>query len=611
LRSKWRWLLALSLEFERFNRGFWLNLLVGPFEIASDRPRPSSNLRETTRTVRPLERWVPVTWGLFLSLLITGPWLLPGYFFGTDFPGPRHFNFPDAPTSYAGLQTALAVLGLVLPGDLVGKLFVIGTLFVAALTSYAAAPVQGFVPRAVASLIYIFNPFVYDRLAYGQLTVLAGYAVLPWFASSLRDLLREPGPKRALMTAAAFVVVSSLDVHLAVIAVLMGVIVTIVYVLAELRSRANLARRSGYLLLAGLIAVVASAYWVIPMIRGSGWEAQVLANISQGDLHAFRTVPDPNLGLLPNVIGLYGFWAEQVRRFPSLKGYVPGWPIVIAMILLLAIVGAVTTVIRGGSEIHLDRKWVLGLVLACIPATILYLGVADQHVTPLVRWLDNTFPPYRGMRDASKWAALLALAYSQLASLGSKALMDWTGKQVKPGQGRELAVALLTAIVLALPLYYGNGLLYGMHGQFQASAYPPGWYAADRAISSDPHPGRTLFLPWHGYMAFSFIRNANPVVASPAPFFFSMPIVASRDLEIPGVAPPAGDPDQTMVSKLVAAGDRGEWAAMLASRNFKYILLARDVDWRSYGYIDAQAGLTLVEDYGSIALYRNALWHGQ
>jgi hypothetical protein len=41
----------------------------------------------------------------------------------------------------------------------------------------------------------------------------------------------------------------------------------------------------------------------------------------------------------------------------------------------------------------------------------------------------------------------------------------------------------------------------------------------------------------------------------------------------------------------------------------KYVLLAREVGWTDYGYLDSQPGLQLVGDYGSILLYRNELWH--
>lgn len=121
--------------------------------------------------------------------------------------------------------------------------------------------------------------------------------------------------------------------------------------------------------------------------------------------------------------------------------------------------------------------------------------------------------------------------------------------------------------------------------------------------------GGPSFCRWHGYLALSFVHNSNRVVANPAPLFFSVPVVASTDLEIPGISPPLNDPDQRALASLVAAGGSIEWAPALTTRNFKYVLLAKELDWTSYGYLARQAHLDLVGDYGSILLYENVLWH--
>jgi len=125
-------------------------------------------------------------------------------------------------------------------------------------------------------------------------------------------------------------------------------------------------------------------------------------------------------------------------------------------------------------------------------------------------------------------------------------------------------------------------------------------------LAADPHPGRTLFLPWHEYMGLSFIRNQNRVVVSPASTFFATPVLVSGDPEVPGIVPPS-NPDQDAVTSLVRDGAQGHWAEVLASRGIKYVLVAHEVDWRSYSYLDGQAGLVRVGDYGSIVLYRDVL----
>src|SRR2546425_1316937 len=127
-----------------------------------------------------------VLWAAFFTLIVAGPWVLPGYLFGTDWPGPRHLPFPTSVYSSAPLQVLLASIAYVVGAEWAGKLLVVGSLFGAAATAYSALPVGGFVPRAAAAAIYLLNPFVYGRLHYGQLFLVAVYALLPWMATRLR-----------------------------------------------------------------------------------------------------------------------------------------------------------------------------------------------------------------------------------------------------------------------------------------------------------------------------------------------------------------------------------------------------------------------------------------
>jgi hypothetical protein len=171
---------------------------------------------------------------------------------------------------------------------------------------------------------------------------------------------------------------------------------------------------------------------------------------------------------------------------------------------------------------------------------------------------------------------------------------------------RELVGNVAAGLLLAVPLYYGNGLLFGAHGEIKPSPYPTGWYTADRVLAADPNPGRTLFLPWHEYMGFSFIRNQNKIVAPPGPSFFSVPLVVSANPEVHGIPAPR-DPEQVAITNLVLASGEGPWAKVLAEQHIKYILLAKELDWDSYQYLGGLPGLVKIADYGSVVLYRNSL----
>jgi len=476
-------------------------------------------------------------------------------------------------------------------------------LFVAGISAYRALPDGGFVARSAAATIYIVNPFVYGRLHYGQLYLLVGYAILPWVAIRLRRLLSEPRPINAIGLAASLLLVSTASAHLLLAAAVLATTLVTVWVALARPRLAYLRSLVPQLFVAGGLVLGASAYWIFPLLTGRGSEGERLTGIGSGDLSAFAAVPDQHLGLIPNLLGLYGFWAENTGRFTSMKAFVPAWPAILALLLLLSAVGLLSSVRKGDRT---TTAWVAGLLLAASVALFLEMGISHPVSAGVVGWLDANVPAYRGMRDAGKWAALLAFAYSQMAGLGAAAVLGgmkgWPRLRVRS----EWLASFATALILAVPLYYGNGLLYGAHSEIRPSEYPAGWYSADRVLRSDAHSGRTLFIPWHEYMSYSFIHNQNRVVAPPAPNFFSVPIVVSNDPEVTGIATPH-TADQDAISSLVRAGSSGQWAEVLNERHIKYVLLARELDWSYFAFLDAQPGLSKVADFGSIVLYRNVL----
>jgi hypothetical protein len=545
----------------------------------------------------------PFLWSAFVTLLIAGPWLAPGYLFGTDWPGPRRFDFPSVLSNSAPLEAVLAAVSRITSGEFTGKLFVVAMLFAAALMAFRAAPVDGFVPRAVASTVYVFNPFVFGRLHYGQIFLLAGYALLPWVVLELRRVLVTPSHTGSLTLGASMVVIGVFSTHMFLVAVLVAWVLAASHIVAAAETLEYTKRIGSRLLVAAVVTFAVSSYWAVPLLIGRGPIAAATAGFGPADLTAFAVVPDSHLGLLTNVLGLYGFWAENTGRFASMKGFVPFWPVVLALLLAISAVGAGWTFRQ---RRDLLGTWVAGLLFSAAAALILEMGVSTPLTRGLVTWLDTSFPVYRGMRDAGKWAALLALVYSQLSAVGTAAILGWIRTRPRVGPRTGWLGAVAAGSLLALPLYYGNGLLYGMHGEIVPSHYPQGWYSADRALAADPHAGRTLFLPWHEYMAYSFIRNQNKVVAPPAPSFFSTPMLVSANPEVFGIAPPT-DPDQTAIAQLVQEAGQGLWGQVLADHGIKYVLLAREVDWETYRYLDQRADLLKVGDYGSIILYRNSL----
>jgi hypothetical protein len=563
---------------------------------AMSQPQPHAEPR--------FDRWAPsLLWAGFLTFVVAGSWLLPGYLFGTDWPGPRHFAPPSTLESSAPLRALLAAFGWVIGGEATGKLLALGSLFVAGASAYTALPTSGFMPRAIAATVYVLNPFVYGRLHYGQLFLLAAYAVLPWALTRIRRLLLEPSARSSAGVAAAFFLVGVLSPQVLLMAGLLAVVVGASYLVTRNNKASYLSELGPWIAAAVVAVIVASSFWIVPLIAGRGYEGSVIITSGSGELAAYAAIPDQSLGLIPNLLGLYGFWAENSGRFTSMKAFAPIWPVVMLVILVIAAIGAAAAIMRRSQQL---AEWITGLLVVGAIALVLEAGISDPATAGLVRWLDAHFLLYRGMRDAGKWAVILGLVYSQLLGLGAATVLTTVRHRFPDPIKAEWAVGIAGAVLLALPLYYGNGLLFGAHGEIKPSPYPAGWYAVDRVLASDPHPNRTLFLPWHEYMSYSFVLNQNRVVAPPAPSFFSVPVLVSANPEVPGVEPPHS-PDQDAITALVREGSSGQWAQVLNTYHVKYVLLAKELDWTYFKFLDNQAGLSKVGDFGSMILYRNDL----
>src|SRR5207247_8427873 len=62
--------------------------------------------------------------------------------------------------------------------------------------------------------------------------------------------------------------------------------------------------------------------------------------------------------------------------------------------------------------------------------------------------------------------------------------------------------------------------------------------------------------------------------------------------------------DQTEIRRLIASGRDGNWQSVLVGMKVGYILVAHELDWQGYDYLNVAPGIALVGDYGTIDLYQ-------
>lgn len=432
---------------------------------------------------------------------------------------------------------------------------------------------------AAATTLYVINPFIYERMVNGQVYFVLGYALLPLLCALVLAPPR-PGRRRASTAIAAglvFTLAVALAVHFVFIAGL-----------ALLLAAATQALRrdwGGVAVALGALAVglVGCTYWLVP---GALVQFGQPSPIGAADLAAFRTLGDPRFGLYVNVAGLYGFWRGGA---PLAKQWLSGWPLLLALVWFVAALGGLRTVRE-----HRGRGLMLFAVLACAAGFALALGDQGPFAAAYT-WAFDHVPGFKVLREPQKFSALVALGYAIAFGLGVPYVVDLA-------KGRSGRVALAAA-ALALPCLYGFTELWGFAGYVRPGAYPASWSQADELMA----PGATaLVLPWHAYLAFPFTEGR--AVANPMASFFDRPVVAAADTGAGSgdVFTGASSAVSSYLDFCLAEGaDTTEFGRLLAPLGISYVVLAKVDDWEDDAWLDDQADLEVVHNWGDLVVFRN------
>ncbi len=487
-------------------------------------------------------------------------------------------NVPFLPQSAYGLAGGL-VAGLPLALVLAALAHLLGAagswLVPAAVlplaTWSASRLVGGSLPaRLGAGLLYALSPFAFQRATAGQFGILLPYALLPFLVSSLLAAPESTGARRYAPVLWLAVLVGAAPQFAWIAAVVALAVIVVRHRVRDLPWLAGL----------GVGALVTNAYLLFPLL---GHPLPV--RTGPANLTAFATRADPHWGLVVNVLAGYGFW-----RVPPLspKDEVAAWPLLLAVVLVLAVVGAVAAV-RDPAR----RTKALVLLLAGTAGFFLALGTKGPLATPYA-WAFAHLPLFAVMREPDKFAALVVLAEAVLAGWGIEAL---AGR--RPGRaGASLAVLAAVALPLAIAPTWFDGL----GGQIQASRYPAGWAAAERLMGTGEH--QVLFLPYELYLSFPFTHQI--VVANPAADYFSRPVISGDNLALPGLPTLATSRRGAELERLFAEGPSlQDFGALVAPLGVRYVVLAKAVDWPSYLWLADQRDLRLVMDNASLEVWRN------
>ena len=471
----------------------------------------------------------------------------------------------------------VALASRLVPADLVQKLILVGIVVTAGTGAARLTPTTRPAAKGAAAALYVWNPFVYERLVMGHWGLLVSYAALPWAADAavaLRAAGAGPtthvpsGALRRLVAALAVAAFGSPAGGVIAAGVVLCVVATPPW---PGPGRAPL-RRAGLVVAS---ALVVNAPWLVPsLLRPGGVPAR------PAGAGAFASRPDGPLGTVGSLIGLGGIWNAQAVP-PGLGS----WPWLAGFTVVLAVMAAgVPPLLR-----RLEPGAAAGLLLAAGVGLVVAAAYAVPGLRSLVDLVVAHVPGGGLVRDAQKFVAPLALVEAAAFGLGVERLVP----ALPPRWGRAAAAGLVAAPVLLLP-----ALAWGAAGRLAAVPYPEAFAEARAAMAADPVPGAVLVLPWHLYMGFPW--NGDRVVLDPAQRWFTRRAVGNDDLELAGTTVPGEDPYGARLGPLVAG--TAPLAPALPAAGVRYVLVFKTAEWATYG--PRLSGLVPVLDRPELALYR-------
>jgi hypothetical protein len=468
-------------------------------------------------------RSVPYAVTLVVTVVVLGP-LYAGR--GIALRGDMVF-VPDQPWKPAGLgldgsvpravpmDAIVSLLDEVVPGAVLQRLFL--TVALVAGGFGIARLARGFhvLGQVAAVLVYLWNPWVHERLAIGQWPAVLAYGLLPWLvASAARAREGAPGGWSATYLLLALT---------GACAPSMGLIGTFVAVAVVIAGRSW----SRGVAVVGL-AATANLPWVLP--------ALMVPEIAAGStpFSAFAARGESALGTVASVTSMGGIWKTSV--VPPERTHV--FVVAVAGLLALAFVIGFRHAVP-----VLGRSNAAGIVVAAAIAALLALLPAVGPTAQGLDALSRAFPPLGILRDSHRYLAPFGL----VLALGASAVVDWWMTARRGGSGVALVAVLLAAPVVLLP-----SLAWGLAGGLRPVAYPPDWTTvADRIAAG---PGATVVLPWTGsYRGYAW--NDRRAVLDPAPRFLPGDVLVDDRIFLGNEVLPSEDPFLVQVGEAVGGPD--------------------------------------------------------
>ncbi len=534
-----------------------------------------------------MKRWIKEVIGytIVVAAIMAPLFLKPGYVFFTDFVSGPKVRLDFFQPNFLG-DFLIKLCSFFYAFGFGQKLFMALVLVLLLLGSRKICQQVSANPLVVflSSLFFLFNPFIYDRLMYGQIGIVAALGCLCFAFGYLLEYLQ----KKQLRQISLAGIFGALAVQFSPPFMFFFGIVVLVFIILSVQEKEGIVKILRNALFIFALVFLLNINWIAGALLHphGGLISFINQGVTQQDLVAFKTSGKTGLDALRYVFMMSGFWGKDQGRYADLTLQNSNWGRSFLVLLPLIAWGALAALRKKET-----RFFIIALTGMFLVAVLLAVGVRLPVSREITYWLFNHLGAYRGMRETQKWVSLVVVVYGLCLAFGLEKLFA-----TRITQKNKVVISILVTLVILMQAPF---LLWGFAGQVKAADYPSDWTGANTIIAQSGCRGNILFLPWHMYMYFGF---AGRVISVPARDFFSCPVVQGTNVEWGGIYDNSNNPaGRTMVQWLTEKSD----ISFLQKNglNVSYIIIAKEADWRNYQWIGDLPGVTLVKDTDALMLY--------
>ncbi|MFN3622281.1 MAG: hypothetical protein ACK4TI_05255, partial [Nitrososphaerales archaeon] len=314
-----------------------------------------------------------------------------------------------------------------------------------------------------------------------------------------------------------------------------------------------------------LLYFALNLYWLLPLLTS---KENVVSQFTLDDFYVFSAKPQVN-NIYFTLLSLHGFWRGGYQyTFDAISG----WQYISVTFILIAVLGFLHTFKNKGGN---TRIYAYGFA-ACVAASLIFASGASGIFKDLNLLLFKKTMFFKIFRDTQKFIVPIILFYAFLGGLGVKSISSRL-------KGRRMLQIVAAAALIALPLIYQFNMPLGFNRQLKTYDYPDTWYEVNTYLNSDSEDFNILFLPWHNYMHFKWVGSS---IANPAPVFFDKHVITAQNIEVGPIYTHSTHPAQQYLDHLLAkAPTLQNLGELLSPLNVKYVILAKEADYRNYLYL--------------------------